>query len=420
VSGPILIFDKSALESLSGDEAVWLDNFFITNITPLFFIEVLADLEKQVRAGRTPEEVVGNLAYKTPDLQSSPNAHHRTLLNGELLGIDTVVMDGRGILTGARPVTLEGSTGLMFPKTPEQEAFERWQRREFLDLERHVARMWQQALSNFNYDKTYHFFQKWYKNGKPKTLADVRALADANIERTDQQAGLRFGMTLLGIPMDRQQEVMTRWQNMGKPPIREFAPYFRYVYSVDLFFYLAIAADLISRVRPAGKADNKVDLAYLYYLPFCKVFTSGDNLHERMVPLFMRENQRFIKAPELKADLRKLDEHYSAHPEDVKIRGLSSFADYPPTDTGFLVTRLWDLYFPNWRLKADKRELSKELQDVLMNLVKKIEHESRAINPERLPTISEADYVQMQRSVMFRKGKWRRFPPEVQQQQKQS
>ncbi len=136
MSGPILIFDKSALESLSGDEAVWLDNFFITNITPLFFIEVLADLEKQVRAGRTPEEVVGNLAYKTPDLQSSPNAHHRTLLNGELLGIDTVVMDGRGILTGARPVTLEGSTGLMFPKTPEQEAFERWQRREFLDLER--------------------------------------------------------------------------------------------------------------------------------------------------------------------------------------------------------------------------------------------------------------------------------------------
>ncbi len=207
---------------------------------------------------------------------------------------------------------------------------------------------------------------------------------------------------------------------MGKPPIREFAPYFRYVYSVDLFFYLAIAADLISRVRPTGKADNKVDLAYLYYLPFCKVFTSGDNLHERMVPLFMRENQRFIKAPELKADLRKLDEHYSALPEEVKIRGLSSFADYPPTDTGFLVTRLWDLYFPNWRLKADKRELSKELQDVLMNLVKKIEHESRAINPERLPTISEADYVQMQRSVMFRKGKWRRFPPEVQQQQKQS
>ncbi len=47
--GPILIFDKSALESFSKDEAVWLDNFFMTNIAPLFFIEVLADLEKEVR-----------------------------------------------------------------------------------------------------------------------------------------------------------------------------------------------------------------------------------------------------------------------------------------------------------------------------------------------------------------------------------
>jgi len=75
---------------------VWLDNFFRTNITPLFFIEVLADLEKQVRAGRTPEEIVGNLAYKTPDVQASPNAHHGTLLSAELSGLDTIPMDGRG------------------------------------------------------------------------------------------------------------------------------------------------------------------------------------------------------------------------------------------------------------------------------------------------------------------------------------
>ena len=66
--------------------------------------------------------------------------------------------------------------------------------------------------------------------------------------------------------------------------MREFCPYFHYVYSVDLFFNFAVSADLISRVRPKGKADNKVDIAYLYYLPFCMVFTSNDNLHERVVP----------------------------------------------------------------------------------------------------------------------------------------
>jgi hypothetical protein len=34
--GPILIFDKSSLESLNLDEAVLLDNFYTSNITPLF------------------------------------------------------------------------------------------------------------------------------------------------------------------------------------------------------------------------------------------------------------------------------------------------------------------------------------------------------------------------------------------------
>jgi len=43
---------------------MWLDHFFICNITPMFFVEVLADLEKEPKRGRTPEQVVGNLAYK--------------------------------------------------------------------------------------------------------------------------------------------------------------------------------------------------------------------------------------------------------------------------------------------------------------------------------------------------------------------
>ena len=41
--GPTLIFDKSSLESLNLDEAVMLDNFFRSTITPLFF-PLLTDL----------------------------------------------------------------------------------------------------------------------------------------------------------------------------------------------------------------------------------------------------------------------------------------------------------------------------------------------------------------------------------------
>jgi hypothetical protein len=67
--------------------------------------------------------------------------------------------------------------------------------------------------------------------------------------------------------------------------------------------------------------------------------------------------QTFVNGQELKVDLHKLDEHYSALPEEVKASGLHKFADCPPEDTAFLVTRLWDTHLPAWRaLKAQKEE----------------------------------------------------------------
>src|SRR5207237_5451666 len=113
---------KSTLQSLSADEAVWLDNFYMCNITPLFFIETLADLEKEVMAGRTPEQVVGELAYKTPDMGSRPNTHHSGMIANELLG-RPVELRGVPAIAGGQPVTLEGQTGIVFKEAPEEEAF---------------------------------------------------------------------------------------------------------------------------------------------------------------------------------------------------------------------------------------------------------------------------------------------------------
>lgn len=146
--GPILIFDKSTLQALNPDEANWFDNFFLTNITPIFYIETLADLEKAVHAGRTPEEIVGNLAVKTPDMQSSPAIHHTKLLGAELYGLETVVMDGRILRAGGKVVTLDGKSGVFFEKSQEEEALYRWQEHEFLDLERQIAKAWRREPSS--------------------------------------------------------------------------------------------------------------------------------------------------------------------------------------------------------------------------------------------------------------------------------
>jgi hypothetical protein len=411
MSGPILIFDKSALQSLSADEAVWLDNFFQTNITPLFFIETLADLQKQVKNGKTSEDVVGDIALKTPDRGAQPNAHHRRLVEAELYGLDTVAMDGRGILVGGKPVVLDGQKGIIFTQSPEEEAFHRWQRRDFLGAERNVAKRWRAALAVSDYEERYQFFRQRFLGGKSlKDFQAVKARTDEWLDRSDQESSFRMGMTLFNIVPDAQTEIIERWRSCGKPRLPDFVPYFNFLYSVELFFYLGLASDLISRDRPT----NKVDFAYLYYLPFCKVFTSRDKLHERTVPLFMRPNQTFVQAEELKTDLAKLDTHYSALPDEMKRSGLHRFASNPPEDTSFLVTRLWDKYQPGWReWKEKEKQITPELQNVLRELVEKVRRESQPSNPREKFTIGEANYVHMESKAMRRKGKWQVFGPDA-------
>jgi len=108
--GPILIFDKSFLQSLSIDESVWLDNFFISNICPIFFSETLADLEKSVRKGRTPEQEVRIISNKTPEMSIAINTFHQDLCFANLNGYE-VKMDRRPILSGGKAVQSENKKG---------------------------------------------------------------------------------------------------------------------------------------------------------------------------------------------------------------------------------------------------------------------------------------------------------------------
>ncbi|HEY3245430.1 MAG TPA: hypothetical protein VGM03_18975 [Phycisphaerae bacterium] len=411
--GPTLIFDKSALQSLSIDEAVWLDNFFITNITPLFFIETLADLEKQVRAGLTPEQAVGALAHKTPDAASCANVHHASLMAGELLGVQPVDMRyGRPVVSVRQEVQLGDQLGCIIKRSPEEEALRRWQAGQFLEVERTVAKQWRRALSVASLDAHYQWFQRQFlTHAKPKNVSDAKAMADAFIDSPNQADVFQFGLRLLGASPDIQGRALSRWNAAGRPQIAAFAPYFRYVFGVELFFFLAIAADLISRERPS----NKIDIAYLYYLPFCMVFSSNDRLHARVVPLFLGATQTFIDGHALKSDLMRLDRYYSGLPDELKQRGIISFASEPPPDVTFVVTQLWDKYLPSWRHKCPpKRGHEKEVSDLeALELIRQFKEESTPVDADRAMT-GELDMMLIERRVLITKGKWKRFPPEVQ------
>ncbi len=416
--GPILIFDKSLLESLNPDEALWLDQFFLTNITPLFFVETLADLEKKARGTRTPEDIVGSLAYRTPDLHAKANVYHRSLLEGELSGQSDVEMK-RGIphIGGGRYVDLEGKTGAYFEASPEEEAMQRWRDHKFLELERTYAKQWRAGLSNIDLEEIYSYYQiKFAGHPKPKTLQEVKTMADRFIDAPNREEILASGLTSIGTTPKFQQEVLARWRAAGSPPIREFAPYFTHILTVDYVFYFGIGADLIGRGRPS----HKIDVAYLYYLPFCMIFTSNDKLHKALAPLFLRPDQSFVSGEELKADLAKLDAHYAALPQEVKDQGVYAFAHSPPHDTTFLTTQLWDRHMsPKWRERTGlapqpTNPLNKQFAEKMRELESKAKTEGTA-QPTRP---GESDQVMIKRMVAGRRGKWTRFPDYITRRRK--
>jgi hypothetical protein len=66
--GPTALFDKSFLQAISVDEAVWFDRFFSAVICPIFFIETLADLAKDQSKRGSAEVIVRELALRSPEM----------------------------------------------------------------------------------------------------------------------------------------------------------------------------------------------------------------------------------------------------------------------------------------------------------------------------------------------------------------
>jgi hypothetical protein len=417
LGGPSLIFDKSSLESLNLDEAVVMDSFYMSNITPLFFVECLADLEKSIHSRSTPEQLVGSLADRTPEAQSHPNVHHMDILNGELsrqVSIKNVL--GRPVVAGGKSVQLGDQKGVVFRPSPEQEALERWTARQFLEVERTIARQWRRSLTQVDFDAMVKSVMAELGHWpKPKTLQDAKQIADTVIDNMDPEWLLRFGLHLLGLPV-ATDTVVADWISHRRPTLRDYVPNFVFMLTINMFFCLVLPTQLLRNV----KASHQVDLAHLYYLPFCSVFTSKDNFHVQIVPLFLGPNQRFVNGIELKEDLKELNAYYSALPDEALKTGLISFAAWPPEDTTFLTTQPWDEYLPRWRSIKSEPERQHDLESEKRTLERlKQLSESPDLQAHDERDVDRLNYVSVKRSVRLRKGKWRRFSEESEQRMRE-
>jgi hypothetical protein len=408
--GPIILFDKSFLQSLSVDESVWFDHFFLSNICPLFYVETLADLEKHVREGRTVEQEVAIIASKFPQMSGWPCAHHINMCTANLAG-HPVPMTGQVPIAGGRPVRLDGKRGVVFRDSPEAEAFRRWQQGEFMEIERLYAAVWRQQLSNLDLREAGTLLQAMGIDvGSCKSLEDAKGLAADRINTHYRPTNLmKLSHLFLSIPWESNDSLFVAWRKAVFPSLATFAPYASFALTVELFFQIALASQMISSER----TSNRVDIAYLLYLPFCMIFVSSDRLHRRCAPLFLRSDQEFVWGMTLKEDLSRLNDYYSKLPDSVKEQGIHAFAGAPPEDGEFLVARLWDRYMRKWRdrrKEATKRTPPAERAELLKRLkafqdAPAVPADAAYANPQNIDMMSLTHYVTKRKGSWWQVGK---------------
>lgn len=404
--GPISLFDKSFLEGLNVDEAVLFDHFFYPVTCPIFYVETLADLEKPANRGRRPEEVVGSIAFKTPQMHGGPNVHHRTLVIGDLLG-QKIAMTGQIVVAGGIPVQVDGTTNVVFKPMPESEAFSRWQRGQFEEIERTSAKRWREELRTLDLRevaKQAHYYG--LDLSSCKTIEQAKELAERAIANLPNDGQIAFALEKFQIDSPERDEVRRRWEAAGRPALGEYAPYAYFVLMVEIFFEIALATGKIS----ADRASNINDLAYLFYLPFCTLFLSTDRLHRMCAPLFMRSDQEFLWGADVKVDLQANHLALMQLPEDDRRRGL--IALNPPPKTGGLIAGVYARHLAP-RSPLPRRTLNPR-EPIPSELAARIKRLNEAANEPGNVDLSfepnDAQAITIERLVQKKRGSWYQVP----------
>jgi hypothetical protein len=310
-------------------------------------------------------------------------------------------------------VRFEGKHGLIYDEAAEAKAFNRWQMGQFHDLEREFASQWRAALKAARHADMAKLAKAVLRiEGSPRNLREALHIAKEVVTGNGQHfLNLKTAYSLLGLPQELWIPIRKRWKEAGSPPLATYAPYTAHCLTVDTFFHVAVDKKLISPDRPS----NRIDVAYLYYLPFCMIFVSNDGLHKRTVPLLTSHEQVFVSGEELKRDLAALDGYFSNLSEEEKAQGLFRLAAYPPNDDTFLTTRLWK----QMQFKVERAEPAiptdavpvKELLARVESLKTQAQRQAPGSYDPR--EFYDPQHIVIERRIPLQMGKWRTMPPTV-------
>ncbi len=331
--GPQLLFDKSALQALSQAEARTATTHYYLVYSPILFAEILGDVKKFPSADDQKREV-SKVASKMPGGESCFTAHYKILLEANLLG-QHVEMDGRPILLGGIDVTDSlGRTGTFFEEQPERAALRRWLAGSMSEAEELLSKRWRESTRAFSLERLRN---STFRNSDIQTFESLMLAVD-NLcdDRSRQLENLQWIIVEAGVEEQTGIAIFDRWLALGMPPLKHFAPFAHCCLRVFAAFYMGLANDLLST-----RSTNRLDLEYILYLPFCKVFCSCDHFHLTFAPFFLQPDQDVVDGRVLKNDLRQIRNYFGSMTEQERKEYRERLGLYPPDLEDSFTNMVW-------------------------------------------------------------------------------
>lgn len=323
--GPTLLADKCSIQSLAPEELYSVGSVFYLNVPPILIQEIAGDLKKKSKHG--PQHEIGVLAKKLNCCvpEASINLHYVFLCEGELLGLP-VPQDGQTVIGGGQRITApDGKTLVFLDEHPDEATLRRWCNGEVTPEDEAFAEKLRSTTKKVNLEAMVQSFQPSLK-GLPrlKNLHDVARSVDHHLATTDQFKSLCTAMDCLKLQESKREEAARRWETLRPTSLRAFAPYTFSIYRAIHIFTVGMGCRVIGT-----RATNQLDLEYLFYLPFCHIFSSGDNFVIEMSRVLMRPGQLFVDADTLKGDMRAIARIRNARSESARSALIDHYAKHP-------------------------------------------------------------------------------------------
>ena len=332
--GPTILLDKSTFQALSSAEMHKMSKYFNWNRVDIILLEIIGDLFKQTRTVSSRNEV-SILADKVTIIDSYQNINYIELLKRDLSGY-SVTMDGRPIVEPSTVGKLDNDqTGALIDDTQFCGMIHRWQQNVFTKKDIDRANMWRdiktdcKATAN-NYLPLLtanHIILPKCTNINDMMIEVDRLLRNPNVQFTF------LDMLLSYQDVDsRSRHLIIKRVKQHPYSLPKAAPYAFYCLRVFALFLGSYKHDLLTK----KKSDDQIDLEYLFYLPFCKVFSSNDKFHITLAPQLITNNQEFVIGSDLKKGIINVDTP-PIHKEILNSKG----APIPPMAKDSLIRDIW-------------------------------------------------------------------------------